>query len=253
MQRDAEWRAKVYHRAMGSGIGQAAGEPPGVGVTLHREAGEGETLLAITGLVPDVDALVADAAGRSFAPVGPHYPGVRAAAGAALAGALRAAVAPLIARHFGLDPAPAVLEAYFSLVTTPPERLAPIQRLPHFDGVERERLALLLFLSDTPGGTAFYRHRATGFETITAARLGDYDRALHADVARHGLPPAAYIAGDTPIFERVSRHAGTRGTALLYRGHRLHCADLPPATPLSADPRRGRLTLNLFLHGPGGG
>ncbi len=215
---------------------------------VHLEGREAEPSVVIDGLV-DVPALVADAAGRAFAPIGPHYPGVRAAVDPALAAALRAAVAPLIAAHFGLDPAPAVLEGYYSLVTTPPERLTPIQRLPHFDGVEPDRLALLVFLTPTPGGTAFYRHRLSGFETITAARLPDYDRALHADVGHHGLPPPAYIEGDTPIFGRIALHRAQPGRALLYRGHRLHCADLPPETPLLADPRRGRLTLNLFLHG----
>lgn len=213
----------------------------------HIEGAEAEPLLAIDGLV-DVAALRADAAARTFRPIGPHYPGVRAATDPALAASLREFVTPLIVTHFAMDP-PAVLECYYSLVTTPPERLAPIQRLPHFDGVEAERLALLIFLSDAPGGTAFYRHRTTGYETITAARLPEYDRALHADVARHGLPAPAYIAGDTPLFERLSCHRGVKGRALLYRGHRLHCADLPAGVPLTADPACGRLTLNLFLHG----
>lgn len=217
---------------------------------LHLEGREAEPVVVIEGLV-DVPALVADAARLRFSAIGPHYPGLRAPAAPALADGLRALIAPLIAAHFGIDPAPAVLEAWYSLVTTPPERLTPIQRLPHFDGVEPDRLALLVFLTAVPGGTAFYRHRATGFETITAARLGDYDRALHADVARHGLPPPAYIAGDTPIFERIALHMAAPGRGLLYRGHRLHCADLPAATPLLADPRTGRLTLNLFLHGAG--
>ena len=101
-----------------------------------------------------------------------------------------------------------MISAGYSIVTTRPAELTPIQRLPHFDGLEPERIALLHYLSGAEqGGTAFYRHRSTGYETITADRHAAYDAALHRDVARHGLPVPAYISGDTPIYERIARFA----------------------------------------------
>lgn len=129
-------------------------------------------------------------------------------------------------------------------MTTPPAALAPIQRLPHFDEVSPARLALLRFLSaDETSGTASYRHRATGFESVDAARLPTYRAALDADLKRHGLP--------APVYEHLARHRGRSNRALLYRSNTLHCAFIPPEMTLSADPAVGRLTVNTFLDGRG--
>jgi hypothetical protein len=188
------------------------------------------------------------AARAGYGRIGPYYPGLRAPVLPAAAAALRDELAEAIAETFGLDPVPPVLECYFSIVTTPPAGLAPIQRLPHFDGVEPERIAILVYLSaPRQGGTAFYRHRATGFETVDATRFPAFEAALKAGVAEHGLPPAAYIAGDTPLYEQIARYEARPNRALVYRGHTLHCAAIPPEADLPADPRRGRLSINAFL------
>ena len=161
----------------------------------------------------------------------------------------RSPLAPLIAEVFGVHDC-RVVDALYSLVTTPPDELTPIQRLPHFDGVEPERLALLHFLGGAQGsGTAFYRHRATGFETVTAARLADYERTLENEVHGHGVPDAAYIAGDTDIFEEIGLFEGRYNRALLYPSNALHCARIPTDLNLSGDPATGRLTVNTFLMG----
>ncbi len=209
---------------------------------------EGQTLLVIDDFWPEPEALVADASGCDFMPIGPYYPGVRAVVPAPIVQAMLQQLDPLLVQHFAHDSARTSVDCFYSLVTTPPDALQPIQRLPHFDGLERERLAVLLYLADdTQGGTAFYRHRATGYETVDAARLARYDAHLQAEVARYGLPPARYIAGDTPLFERIHLQPAACNRLLVYRGHCLHCAHIPPGVPLSADPRVGRLTLNMFL------
>src|SRR5678815_2614538 len=108
----------------------------------------------------------------------------------------------LVRETFALDPVPPVLECYFSIVTTPPEALAPIQRLPHVDGLEPDRIAILIYLSGAEmGGTAFYRQRATGFETLAPDRYPQFEAALRAGIAEHGLPSPGYISGDTPLYE----------------------------------------------------
>lgn len=209
---------------------------------------ERNPLLVIDDFWPDPDMLRDDAAALRLMPIGPHYPGVRADVPARLAETMRRRIAPALALHFGLDPAPTVSEAYYSLVTTPPAALTPIQRLPHFDGVEARRIAVLLFLGhDAQGGTAFYRHRSTGFEAVDAERLPAYRAALDEDIRAHGLPDPAYIAGDTALYEQIAAQPGAFNRALVYRGNTLHCAHLPPEVALSADPLAGRLTLNLFL------
>ena len=215
---------------------------------LHLQGREQRPLLVLDDFWPDPDALREDAASLKMGEIGPHYPGVRAPVPARLAETMRRRIAPLLVQHFGLDPAPAVSEAYYSLVTTAPGDLAPIQRLPHFDGVEPSRIAVLLFLGEgEQGGTAFYRQRATGYESVDAARLDRFTTTLEEEVRKHGLPEPAYIAGETPLYEQIAIQPGRCNRALVYAGNTLHCAYLPPAVRLSNDPRIGRLTLNLFL------
>ncbi|WP_218277076.1 DUF6445 family protein, partial [Pseudomonas sp. GW531-E2] len=97
--------------------------------------------------------------------------------------------------------------------------------MPHFDGVEPRRIALLLFLVHTAqGGTAFYRQLATGFESVDAMRLERYSAELDAEVRAHGLPAPSYIAGDTPLFEQIVVQPGAFNRALVYAGNTLHCA-----------------------------
>jgi len=215
-------------------------------IRIERQGLEAEPVVVIDGFAPDPARLIDDASFLRFRPMGEHYPGVRAAVPMALLEPLLAALAPVLATTFGGSYA--VADAFYSLVTTRPEALTPIQRLPHFDGVEPGRLALLHYLSAaTPGGTAFYRHRSTGFETVTAARLPAYRVALAADLDRTGVPPPAYCDATSPLFEQVARYDGIANRAIIYRSHSLHCADLPPGSVFDADPARGRLTVNTFL------
>lgn len=195
----------------------------------------------------DADRFLDDAGFLSFRPIGAHYPGVRAVVAPAMLRELLARLEPIAVDVFGVDGLE-VVDAFYSLVTTPSSALAPIQRLPHFDEVSPSRLALLHFLSrDESSGTAFYRHRSTGFESIDAERLPAYRAALDADLRQHGMPDAQYIAGDTPIFEQCAVHMGRFNRALLYRSNTLHCALIPPGMALDDDPQTGRLTVNTFL------
>lgn len=212
-----------------------------------RHGAEGEPVVVIDGFAPDPARFVDDAAFLSFGRMGEHYPGVRAPIAPAMLRAGLDALAPVAREVFGAASIETA-DAFYSLVTTPPSELAPIQRLRHFDGVEPDRLALLLYLSrDERSGTAFYRHRSTGFETVDAARLPFYRAALEADLRREGLPAPAYLAGNTPVFERIAAHQGLFNRAILYRSLTLHCALIPPDLTLSADPEAGRLTANVFL------
>lgn len=218
-----------------------------------RFGAEGQVLLTLDDALPDPGAVVAIAARHAYRPIGPFYPGVRAAVSEAVAMPLVEPVAARLAEAFGLAAPPAYRECFLSLVTVAAHELAPIQRLPHFDGLEAGRIAVLLYLDVAErGGTAFYRQRATGFESVDKARYDAYRAALDAGVAEHGLPPPGYIAGDTPLFERVHMIEGRFNRLVAYRGNTLHCASLGSDFAPVADPARGRLTLNLFLESPPG-
>jgi hypothetical protein len=168
--------------------------------------------------------------------------------------AMRDELEKLIGDTFGLAPAPPVHECYFSIVTTPPEALAPIQRLPHVDGLDPDRIAILIYLScGVTGGTAFYRQRATGFETLDAERYFDFDAALRAGIEQHGLPPPAYIAGGTPLYEQIASYEAWPNRSLIYSSRALHCAEIASGALLPADPVLGRLTINGFLFDPARG
>lgn len=219
-------------------------------IRVVHQGRERQPVIVADDLLADPDAWRAAAGGARYGRIGPYYPGVRAHVPGGAAEALRGELAEAIGEAFGV--VPPMLECFFSIVTTPPQALAPIQRLPHVDGLEPDRIAILVYLSGAAqGGTAFYRQRATGFETVDAARFPTFDAALKAGVAEHGLPPPAYIAADTPLYEQIAAYEARPNRALIYRSHALHCAAIPPGVALPADPATGRLSVNAFLFGKG--
>lgn len=177
------------------------------------------------------------------------YPGIRAVIPQIYTFAVRAFLGDMIAEAFDLGSSPVVKElAHFSIVTTPPDRLQPLQRLPHFDSTDEGQLAVLHYLSPTDqGGTSFYRHRASGFETMREQRLAGYAAMIDAEVASQGLPAPRYICGDSPMFERLASFEGAFNRLLVYRSVSLHSADVGPDFRFDANPRTGRLTANTFF------
>jgi hypothetical protein len=149
---------------------------------------------------------------------------------------------------FGVSRGADLVECNYSIVTTPPSALAPIQRLPHFDSTDPGRIAILHYLCQPlDGGTAFYRHRATGFETISDSRLADYSEVLQTEAGARGLPQAEYVRADTALFEQTYRVDAAFNRLVVYRGWSLHSGAIPPDLTFSPDPRKGRLTVNTFL------
>lgn len=219
-------------------------------ITAHTKGSEREPVVLIDNFFIDPAMLVAEAAALSYSPMAAYYPGVRAPAPASTRAHVIESLLPIFHRFFGIREAVQVQALVYSLVTTPAAALTPIQRLPHYDGTEANRLALVLYLCDgTHGGTSFYRHRSTGFETVSTERYATFDTALQRDVAHHGLPPAEYIVENTPLFERIFGSPAVFNRALIYRGRNLHSADIGKYAALDSDPRHGRLTLNGFLTG----
>ncbi len=209
---------------------------------------EGEPVAIVDNAVADPAALIDLAASKNFAPIGPYYPGVRAPTGDVFATGLCASIQDIVRTHFKIERDDWKIDCFFSLVTTPPERLSPIQRLPHYDGVEPDRIAIVYFLSQpNQGGTSFYRHKATGFETINADRFPAYKLSLEQGVRGHGLPPPRYIEDGAPLFERTAMIYARPNRMLIYRGVNLHCSAIDNTMRLSADPKIGRLTINAFL------
>jgi hypothetical protein len=219
-------------------------------VEVWRHGIEQSPVLVIDDFLDDPLAMVeAAASGPSFVANGPYYPGIRAPFPPRLLPTLLSPLASVLGPIFGYTHGAGVRECTFSLVTSKPEDLSPIQRLPHFDSLEAGRVAALLFLckGESQGGTAFYRQRATGFERIDAARYDRFRAVLNDDVGRFGLPPQAYIGDADPMYERLALHEGRFNRMLVYPSATLHSGHIPDDFAFSCDPRVGRLTVNAFL------
>lgn len=129
-------------------------------------------------------------------------------------------------------------------MTTLPDALDPAQRAPHFDSTDPDHLALLHYLSDTPG-TAFFRQRATGIELVDQGNVDAF--VSTARRVNGGL--TGYTCGSNRHYEQIGQVEGVRDRLAIYRGAMLHSGLIPPGMTFSADPRAGRLTTNIFVKG----
>lgn len=217
-------------------------------ITVHHLGREKQPLVVIDNFAPDPDALRAAAIAAHFGPAEHHYPGIRAPLPTGYILEQQPIIATIVADVFGQTGLAQVIDASFSMVTSEPAALSVTQRLPHCDAFAVERIALLHYLSLEGGdGTAFFRHRSTGFETIDQTRAPIYFDQLGAEIRYGGEPPLAYVAGDTPLFERTMRVEARYNRALIYRSYLLHSGAISPDALLSSDPAGGRLTITAFL------
>jgi hypothetical protein len=213
-----------------------------------RHGLEQRPVIVVDNFATHPDRIIDHATKQDWGPVGSAFPGVRASAPPELVAETRRALLSLMQKVFELDQPLNRVESYYSLITTPRERLQPIQRLPHFDGLGARRIAMVHHLSRGGlGGTAFYRHRSTGFETIDQARIGPYNLAVNRELVRHGLPAADFIGGDTPLYEQIGHHEARFNRLLIYRGDTIHGAHVPADVALTNDPRTGRFSINTFI------
>jgi hypothetical protein len=225
---------------------------PQLRVSVGRVGPENEPVLIVEDLLREPQALVDYAAREvTFTPAWTEhggYPGLRAPAPLNYVETLARTLAPAIVRAYGLhDVTLTHADCYLSLVTLPPDRLTPLQRIPHIDTVDPLRFALLHYLCPPgAGGTAFYRHRATGLQTVAAEQEGAY--LLTRDRELQTLPPApGYLLGDSAAYERTALVEDRFNRLVIYRSCHLHAGQIPAEFGRSADPRQGRLTANVFL------
>ena len=60
---------------------------------------------------------------------------------------------------------------------------------------------------------------------------------------------SGYIAGSDEFFEQIGAVEAVPDRMIIYQGSLLHSGIIPKEMTLSADPREGRLTANLFVRG----
>ena len=222
---------------------------PGFAVQKLTIGREQAPLLIVDNLVADADALVELAAGKLFGDVASYYPGIRAKAPLSYQQFVLKQLGQTFSDTFGSAGRSFRFTAcYFSLVTKPPETLSHLQCIPHIDSVQGTELAFVhyLFKSDH-GGTAFYRHRSTGFEVVTQQRKLEYFEAVEAERVGPDKPAMGYISGNTALYEQIRSEAGVFNRMLVYRRNSLHSGSIAIPSAIDPNPRTGRLSINGFL------
>lgn len=210
---------------------------------------EQATLLVIDNFIAEPDRLIKKATTAQFSSGGRFYPGIRAKAPPSYEHFLTNRLQPLLAEHFGFSGSSLRLSmCHFSLVTTPAADLTPMQRIPHVDSLAREGFATVHYLfKGKHGGTAFYRHRATGYESVDEVRGPEYFNVVQTESAGPNSPGSQYINGDTPLFERIEQAEGVFNRLLVYRRNSLHSGSIDGNFVPDANPLTGRLSINSFI------
>ena len=206
-------------------------------------------LLVVDNLMADADQLIDHAASKVFTDVPGYFPGIRAKVPLSYQQFVIDTLRGPVSETFGITASSLhFTNCHFSLVTQPGDRLALLQRIPHVDSMLSSELALMhyLFKSDL-GGTAFYRHRSTGFEYVNVERNDQYCRFVSAELGGPDSPRAGYITSDTPLFEQIGAQEGRFNRLLVYRRNSLHSSNLTRQFMPDANPRTGRLSINGSL------
>lgn len=199
-----------------------------------------------------VDLAADETQGRFSPSSDDFYPGVRKPLNTDLVVRFQFEIAVLLRQHMS-RPVNRIETHFsaFSLTTTPEDKLAPIQCIPHFDTVAKHEFAMVCYLFKQPlGGTSFYRHRKTGFEVISEERQYQYMRVLQTQATTEGLPAATFIQGTTDMFERIHSVPAWFNRGVLYPANLLHSGDLQDAKHEGAlvnDASTGRLTFNAGI------
>ncbi|GAA4643018.1 hypothetical protein GCM10023115_09780 [Pontixanthobacter gangjinensis] len=218
-------------------------------VSVRRMGREGEPLVIIDGFSGMVDELLEAGRAAQYQHGGAAYPGIRSWAEPNYLDRRRDLMMQIMQRVFGFRSVRLDVST-FSLVTLGEGELSPAQRMPHFDHSGSEVVAVMHYLlGPETGGTAFYRHRRTGFETVTPAREKAYFAALAQDEEEHGSPLPRFHHGDNGSFEQIEEIEAQPDRLALYRGRQLHSGVIPNPAALSSDPHKGRLTINMFMVG----
>jgi hypothetical protein len=135
---------------------------------------------------------------------------------------------------------------FFAVATISAAQATSVQKIPHHDAPDPNRLALVHYLCGKPfGGTGFFRHKRTGYESVDRSREETYvtiARTELADVAHAGR----FAGPDMANYEVIGHVDAVFNRLIVYRSHVFHSALLAP-TGGSADPASGRLTANGFI------
>ena len=152
---------------------------------------------------------------------------------------------------FGVESAIAKAKTVISalaLADTPIEKLRPMQMIPHIDTPQSNQFAVVHYLcAREHGGTAFYRHKQTGYEAITQERLYHYASQVKKEAIANQLHKTpCYMRGSNTMFEQLYSVEANMNRAIIYPSNLLHSGNINHLL-LSSSPQKGRLTIGSFI------
>ena len=145
--------------------------------------------------------------------------------------------------------------SYLSIVTMQPEKLSYLQRICHTDPERRPGRApyaalVYLFDNESLGGTGFYRWKELA-SVQQAEKLGIEDPNSALEFLKERFPTfrerPCYMTGSNEIAEHLCTIPARFNRLLFYSGDVPHSGAITAPERLSADVRKGRLTLNVFV------
>ena len=134
---------------------------------------------------------------------------------------------------------------FFGLTNLSPAQMAVRQSLPHTDSANARSFATVHFLSASFGGTAFYRHKATGFEVVSNVRANAFQTVRSREINSHDGQPRETLSD---LYEEIAHVEPVFNRLILYRATQLHAMRLENTDALNTNPKSGRLTANTFLN-----
>lgn len=217
--------------------------------SVYQFGDEKSPLLVIDDFLQDPELLVDHACQQRFVRNSPWYPGVRAPAPMSFQTLFLNSLKRTLQQVFELKGSKLGLSlCQYSIVTLSPDELSLLQRIPHFDSTKRDELAAVFYLfKEDLGGTSFYRHKKTGYEYIDDERRIPYFKSLEGENGTNNIPQQGYINGDTALFKRIGEQEGVFNRLIVYRRQNLHSSSIGPSFVADADPRKGRLTISIFI------
>lgn len=178
------------------------------------------------------------------------YPGISLAIDPTGAYAMREFFGFHIRRYFDARRLVQLLCRY-SIVTLAPEELRPPQWICHQDppgddpSLSRPACVLYLFHDDTLGGTSFYE--ATRSFAETSQLFADAAAMTPAQFTEHYAIQPSYLCDSNAYFRRTATVPARWNRAVFYSGALLHSGQIAAPERLTADPAKGRLTVNFFF------
>lgn len=213
---------------------------------------EHQPLLVADDFYSSPEMLVESARHQNFIVDKTFYPGVRAPAPRGYAHELALFINTTVLPYFNAEDCIVdSLFATFACVTTTPENLHVLQRIPHFDSNNARQLACIHYLTrpeSSLGGTAFYKHNKTTYEYVDEQRVGTYKQVL-VDQIKDGQieNPPRYICGNNRMFSQIHCEAASYNKLVVYKSTSLHSGLITTEYLHRGNPADGRLTITSFI------